>query len=119
MEEEQNISPLEKFYLQYEEPVRSTFQALRIIISGYSDDISEHRKYGLPFFYYKNKPFCYLWMDKKTRHPYIGIVKGILIEHPSLDQGDRKKMKVMSIDPNEDISVEIINEVFDEAVGFY
>ena len=113
------MKPVDHFYLNKEEPIKSCLQALRSIIFGYSNDITEHFKYGLPFFYFKNKPFCYLWIDKKTSHPYIGIVKGIFIDHPMLDQGNRKKIKVMNIDPNADIPVEIIHEIFDEAVTFY
>ena len=113
------IKPVDQFYLNKKEPVKSCLQALRSIILSYSNDITEHWKYGLPFFYFKNKPFAYLWIDKKTLHPYIGVVKGIFIDHPSLDQGNRKKMKVMNIDPNADIPVEVIYEVLGEAVLFY
>lgn len=113
------IKPVDQFYLNKEEPVKSCLQALRSIILSYNNDITEHWKYGLPFFYFKGKPFCYLWIDKKTNHPYIGVVKGIFIDHPMLDQGNRKKMKVMSINPNEDIPMHTIHEIFDEAVGLY
>jgi hypothetical protein len=113
------IKPVDQFYLNKEEPARSCLQALRSIFFGYHNDLTEHWKYGLPFFYYKKKPFAYLWIDKKTLYPYIGVVKGIFIEHPMLDQGNRKKMKVIPIDPNADIPVEVIYEIFDEAVALY
>jgi hypothetical protein len=113
------MKPVDYFYLDKEEPVKSCLQALRSIILKYSDNISEHWKYGLPFFYFKNKPFAYLWIDKKTLQPYIGVVKGLFIDHQFLDQGDRKKMKVMNIDPNTDIPVEVIHEIFNEAIILY
>ena len=34
--------------------------------------------------YYQQKMFCYLWTDKKTHEPYIGIVEGNKIDHPLL-----------------------------------
>lgn len=113
------MRPIDHFYLDKEEPVKSCLQALRSIVSNYNSEISEHWKYGLPFFYFKNKPFCYLWIDKKSGQPYIGIVKGIFIDHPLLDQGNRKKMKIMNIDSNKDLPLEVIYEVFDEAAVFY
>jgi len=113
------MKPIDHFYLDKEEPIKSCLQALRSIVLNFSSEISEHWKYGLPFFYFKNKPFTYLWIDKKTHHPYIGVVKGIFIDHPMLHQGDRKKMKILSINPSKDIPVEVIYEIFDEAVKFY
>lgn len=113
------MKPVDHFYLDKEEPVKSCLQALRSIMFNYNPDITEHWKYGVPFFYFKSKPFCYLWIDKKIKHPYIGVVKGIFIDHPMLDQGNRKKMKVLPIDPNEDIPLVIIHEILDEAVTYY
>lgn len=63
--------------------------------------------------------FCYLWQDKKTKIPYIGICNGIMIEHPSLIKGDRKRMKVFYVDPNNDIAVDLIYEIFDLAIETY
>lgn len=93
--------------------------ALRDLILKFNPLITEHWKYKLPFYYYKGKPFCYLWKDKISNHPYIGIVKGKLIDHPALDQDNRKKMKVFMIDPNEDLPIEEIYAVLNEAIKFY
>ncbi len=101
---------LENFYWSHEEPNRSCFLALRDIILS-SGDITTAYKYKLPFFLYKGKMFCYLWLDKKTKEPYIGVVKGGEINHSALIKGDRKKMKILPINPDEDIDVELINEI--------
>jgi hypothetical protein len=92
--------------------------ALRQTILNFSSQISEHWKYKLPFYYYKGKPFCYLWQDKNAQ-PYIGIVKGKLIDHPLLFLGKRKKMKVFMIDPNDDLPIKEMYAVFEEAVTYY
>ena len=110
---------LDQFYLNREEPLKSFFFALRTIILNYDDQIDERLKYGLAFFYYRNKPFCYLWKDKKTNQPYIGITKGNLIDHPALFQGDRKKMKVIPMMLEEDIPKDIIYTIFDLATKQY
>jgi len=93
--------------------------ALREIIIRFNLQITEHWKYKVPFYYFKGKPFCYLWKDKKTGQPYIGIVKGNYINSPFLYKGSRKKMKVFMINPNNDIPVEEIYSVFEQALRFY
>lgn len=113
------LRAIDQFYLKQEEPIQSCFQALRQVILSYDEDMTEALKYGLPMFVYKRKNFCYLWKDKVTKLPYIGIVKGGLIEHELLEQGNRKKMKVMTINPNEDLPIKSIYEIFDLAKVHY
>ena len=120
------LNDLNKFFLNQDEPNKSCFMALRKIILGFprsnsSDNphITEHWRYKVPFYYLKGKPFCYLWQDKKTKQPYIGIVKGHHINSPFLIKGNRKKMKVFRIDPKVNLPVDEIYLVFEEAVKFY
>ncbi|SOE19692.1 protein of unknown function (DU1801) [Spirosomataceae bacterium TFI 002] len=108
--------PIIQFYEIQEEPVKSCYMALRQVFLTYNSAITEEWKYGLPFFYYAKKPLCYLWKDKKTLHPYIGFVDGILMDHPMLEQGNRKRMKVLSIDPNEDLPIETLYELLEIAI---
>jgi hypothetical protein len=102
---------LQNFYLQHKEPIKGCFLALRDIILSFDNSVTEEWKYSTAFFYYKNKPFCYLWSNKKSDEPYIGITKGIEIDHPLLEQGNRTKMKILPINPCADIPVESILEV--------
>ena len=112
-------SALDQFYLNREEPLKSYFLALRRIVSNYDSQFDERFKYGVPFFYYKNKPFCYFWKDKKTNQPYIGMARGHLFQHDMLYQGDRKKMKVIQLNTKEDIPKDQIEEIFFLAQQFY
>lgn len=113
------LHELQNFYIEKEEPQKSCFLALRDIISDFDTSISEHWKYKLPFFYYKKKPFCYLWYNKKTFEPYIGVVKGLQIEHPMLEQGSRKRMKIFRINPCADIPIDSLYDIFREAIKLY
>jgi len=113
------ISELEAYYVSKEEPVRSALLALRSYILNYNEDMTETWTHRMPMFRYKGKLFCYLWTDKKTHEPYLGIYKGIEIEHPSLDLGKRNKMKVMYFDAKKDIPFETIDEIFRMAVKLY
>jgi len=113
------ISELEAYYVSKEEPVRSTLLALRSYILNYNELMTETWTHKMPMFRYKGKLFCYLWTDKKTYDPYMGIYKGIDIEHPLLDLGTRNKMKVIYFDAKEDIPVDTIDEIFKMAIKLY
>ena len=110
---------LDNFYLNQEEPNQSCFLALRELILSYHEEITPDFKYGLPFFMFRGKMFCYLLKDKKTNQPYISFAAGNRIEHSSLFQGDRKRFKLLFINPIQDIPVEVIREVFDLAMDTY
>jgi len=113
------LGAIDGFYLEKEEPVKSCLLALKEIIINLDENISTAWKYKVPFFCYKGKMFCYLWIDKKTKEPYIGVVEGNRIEHPSLEQGNRKRMKIMRVNPNEDFPVETIELILNQALDFY
>jgi hypothetical protein len=106
------LQQLDQFYLDQPEPNRSFMLGLRDYILSSDDAFTEHWKWKLPFFYYNNKPFCYIWKDAKTQQPYLGIVKADLIEHPLLIQGNRKKMKVLYFDITKDIPIDLLDEIF-------
>ena len=101
----------EVFYLNHTEPNASCFQALRDIILRVSEEMSESKKYGMPCFVFKNKALCYLWADKKTNEPYVLFVDGDLLNHPALESGDRKRMKILRINPTKDIDVLLLGEL--------
>ena len=59
------LNSIDHFYLQKEEPVKSCLLALRDIILMQDNHITAVWKYGMPFFCYREKMFCYLWVHKK------------------------------------------------------
>lgn len=107
------MNNLNDFYLNQKEPNKSCLLTLRQIILDQDENITETRKYGMPCFCYYKKMFCYLWTDKKTNHPYILMVEGNQIEHPDLEQGSRKRMKILPVNPSKDIPVGIVVEVLE------
>ena len=110
---------IDQFFLDREEPLKSYFLALRSIVLRFDNQIDERLSYGVPFYYYKNKPFCYFWKEKKTNQPYIGMARGHLLDHPMLFQGDRKKMKVIRLNLEEDIPKDQIETIFKQALQLY
>jgi hypothetical protein len=110
---------LDGFFLQQDELIKETLLALREIILKQDKDISSAWKYGMPFFHYKGKMFCYLWVHKKYKQPYIGIVEGKRFDEPFLIQEDRSRMKIMLFDPNEDLPLQTIENISQKAINFY
>ena len=110
---------LDNFYLQQDEPTKGTLLALREIILEQDKDVTNAWKYGMPFFCYKGKMFCYLWFHKKYKQPYIGIVEGNRLDEPFLIQEVRSRMKIMLLDPNEDLPLQTIENILQKAINLY
>lgn len=113
------MKALDNFYLNQHEPNKSCLLALRDIIVNYSDELQPVYKYRLPCFMLGKKIFCYLWIDKKSAFPYIGIGNGVKINHPDLIQGDRTFVKLFMVNPKKDIPIETVHEIFDMAMKLY
>ena len=73
----------------------------------------------MPFFCYKGKMFCYLWVHKKHKQPYIGIVEGKYFDEAFLIQEERNRMKIMLFDPNKDLPIETIENILQKAISLY
>jgi hypothetical protein len=73
----------------------------------------------MPFFCFREKMFCYLWMHKKYLQPYIGIVEGTKFDDPDLIQEKRSRMKIMLIDPAKDLPILKISDILQKAVNLY
>ena len=110
---------MDNFYLQQEEPIKGCLLALKQIILSQDKEISNTWKYGMPFFCYKRKMFCYLWFHKKYKQPYIGIVEGHRFDEPFLIQEKRSRMKIMLLDPYKDLPLLKIEKVLQKALKFY
>ncbi|WP_183567387.1 DUF1801 domain-containing protein [Mucilaginibacter sp. SP1R1] len=113
------LTPTDNFYLQHPEPVKSCLLALREIILAQDKEVSAAWKYGMPFFCYKGKMFCYLWVHKKLHQPYIGIVEGKRFDHPSLIIEKRSRMKIMLFEAEKDLPIKTIQSILKQALGLY
>lgn len=110
------LKDLDQFYIDQSEPTKSCLMALRSIILALDGEVEAAWKYRMPCFGYRDKMFCYLWKDKKTDEPYIGIVDGLKLDHPLLELGTRTRMKILRIDPRKDIPLGLVNEILQEAL---
>lgn len=110
------LSPLDSYFAGQPEPLKSCLAFLRGHILRHSADITEGWSYGMPFYYVKGKRFCYLWVSKKEKKPYIGFVDGYKMQHPELLQEKRSRMKIWFVDTLGDIPVAVLDELLREAL---
>lgn len=113
------VDKLYNYYLQQKEPQKSCLLVLREIILKQDTNITETIKYGMPCFCYKKKMFCYLWIDSKTNEPYILFVEGKSLINPKLEAGKRSRMKILRINPTEDLPLALIDSLLNEALDLY
>ena len=73
----------------------------------------------MPCFCYRNKMFCYLWVDKKTNEPYILFVEGKYLDHPKLESGTRSRMKILRINPAKDLPLKFIKTMLKQSLDLY
>ena len=109
----------DSFYLNKIEPNKGCLLTLRAIILDFDENIIETTKYGMPCFCFKQKMFCYLWIDNKTEEPYILFVEGKHLDYPKLEIGNRSRMKIFRINPNIDLPKGIIELLLSNAINLY
>jgi hypothetical protein len=113
------LKNLDNFYALQDEPCKSCLLALSKIIVEQDENITTALKYGMPFFMYQEKMFCYIWINKKLNKPYLGIVEGALVQHPKLVQGNRARMKTIQFDANKDLPLKDIKFILKQTLDLY
>lgn len=113
------MNGVDDFILRQEEPVKSCLLALKTVILSQDENLSSALKYGMPFFCYKGKMCCYMWLHKKYGQPYIGFVEGKHLDHPDLLLEKRSRMKILLVDPEKDLPLEIIELLIQQMLDLY
>jgi hypothetical protein len=113
------VNELDSYYLNKDEPSRSCLLALRNIILEQDKDVMETMKWKMPCFCFRRKMFCFLWTDKKTDEPYILLVEGKHLDHPELETGERSRMKIFRVNPDDDLPLPTIELILGQALDLY
>lgn len=111
------LREIDNYFLEKDEPIKSYLQTLREYILHFEKNITETWKYKMPFYCYNGRRFCYLWVHKKFKQPYIGIVEGKKINHPQLLLEKRARMKILLLDQHKDIPVNTIRKILKETIN--
>lgn len=113
------MNDIERFFMDQNEPLKGYLLFLRQCILSMDKEITESWKYSMPFYHIRGRRFAFLWIQKKDRWPYIGIVDGNKLEHPALHTGTRKRMKILLLDPGKDVPVKRIRSVLSMVLALY
>ena len=109
------MKPAESYILNQPEPFRSMLLHLQILIEAAVPDIELKLKWKVPYYYYKNNPFCYLNVTKG----YVDVgfwASAHLTKYIELMVSkDRKIVKSMSYFSLDEINEEILFSVLEEA----
>jgi hypothetical protein len=110
------LREIDNYFIQQEEPVKSCLLTLRQHILSVDQNIIEAWKYRMPFYCYHDKMFCYLWVHKQHKLPYLGLVDGKKLNHPELIIEKRSRMKIFLLNPEKDIPLQKINTILHAAL---
>lgn len=113
------LRPVDQYFRRLPEPAASCMLALRAFLLVFDKNLTEAWKYGMPFYCYKGKMCCYLWTRKDSHQPYLGIVNGTLLHHPQLLQEDRRRMKILLIDAEQDLPLELLTTILRDAIALH
>jgi hypothetical protein len=85
------LRPVDQYFALQEELAKTCLLFLRTLILQQNENISEAWRYGMPFYCYKGKRFCYLWdwtvsSSEFSKKPVIAITASSMgeIAHQSL-----------------------------------
>ncbi len=115
------MNPAEQYILNQEEPFRSILLQIQVIVENTVPELALKYKYRIPFYYIKNKPFCYLNASTKKQYVDIGFWKGneIKIHEDYLVTEKRKMMVSLRYFKLEEIDDLVLREVLLKAANLY
>ncbi len=113
------MNPAEQYIDQQDEPWRGLLLQLQLLIGKTVPEAELLYKYGIPFYYLKGRPFCYLLATKK--YVDLGVVRGSMLTNNTdhLEKGKRKTVRSLRYKKPEQLDVEVMETVLLEAAGFY
>ena len=115
------MHPAENYILNLLEPYRAIALHLQVIIEHTIPHLELKYKYKIPFYYYNNKPFCYLNASPKKQFVDLGFWKGnkIKIHQEYLVTENRKVMVSLRYTSLEDINDMVLRDVLLKAKSLY
>lgn len=112
------MNPIQEYFYRIDEPARSALLFIREKILNSDELITETFSFGLPFLKYKKKMLCYFYYSKQHRKHYLSFYHGDRLDDPELLSEGRKKFKVLLLDMEEDLPMELIFSVLDEVKSY-
>lgn len=113
------MNPAEAYILNHPEPRRSLLLHLSGIIAQQVPEADLRYRYGIPFYYLRGKPFCYLNATKG--YVDLGFPRGYaLTRHRERMVTDgRKRVSSLRYSKTADLDLSCLSEVLAEARALY
>ena len=105
------MNPAENYILNQPEPFKSILLQLQIIIETTLPELELKYKWSMPYYYHKNKPFCYLNVTKEYVDIGFRFSEGLKAFNKYLVSENRKVMKSLRYYSERDINREILTGV--------
>jgi len=102
------------YYSKQPEPIQSCLLALKTLIMASNRELTHERRYQIPFFCFRGKKVCFLWVTRKK--VMVGFVEDSSLQPkvPGIKRKDR--FETLLLDAGEDIPVELILERLTEKI---
>ena len=113
------IHQLEEFYLNREPKLKECLLLIRDVILSSDEHVTEHWKYKTAYFHFNGKGLCYLHFDKKSGIPYVGFIRGNMLNHHMLLGEGRKVVKVLPIPFTDQENIENLLVLLRQAILLY
>lgn len=108
------MNPIQEYFYRIDEPARSSLLYIREMILNSDEVITETFSFGLPFLKYKKKMLCYFYYSKQHQKHYLSFYHGDRIDYPELLSEGRKKFKILLLDMEEDLPMDLIFNVLED-----
>lgn len=116
------MKPTELYILNQPEKYRDILLHIIAVVEHTLPEATLEYKWGIPYFYYKKKPFCYLNASHKNQFVDVGFAKGFQLktqqQHLVADNG-RNTIKSLRYYALETIDNNVLVEVIEEAKTLY
>ncbi len=109
------MHPAENYILNQKEPYRSILLYLQAIIESTLPELDLKYKYKIPFYYLKDKPYCYLNQTKKYVDLAFWDGKSINCYQEHLVTENRKMIKSLRYFSLEEMDSEVLVAVLKDA----
>lgn len=115
------MKPAEAYIFNQPHLYQSIMLHLYQVIQQNVSDTELLFKWGIPYVYYKKKPFCYLAPNHKKGFVDLGFAKGFQLQRNQSDLVDEKRNTVKSLRYTslETIDHEVLLDVLAEAMDLY
>lgn len=106
----------DEYIFRQPEPYQAIMLHLVSVINKTIPDVILNFKWGIPYFYFNNKPFCYLAPNHKKGFVDLGFAKGFKLKNNqefliSENRNTVKSLRYFDLENiNHDILLAVINE---------